>query len=371
MKLHDILSLESYQAYPSITIQLPMHTTMPERQEDPVRVKQAVNEVATLLSKEPRDQVELLLKKIDELVRGIDYTVSQQGIVLLVSNAHAEVVMLPFRVHERVSVGDHFELRDVIRGMQRMIRYWVLELSQKPSRLFLGTGDRLEEIIEPAKDSLGIERDGFPFEYLGPQETRYDAIETGDKDARYHDDHLKNFFRKVDHLLHKFIEKEPLPLVLVGDREDIVYFEEVTKHKQSLIAHIHGSYPKAPAYELIKVVWPHILNYEAQQRADVKQQFIEALGRAQHAFGLEWVWRVASEGRVHVLLVEDTYSVPGFVDAQYPHELVIGGATRPGNEREDLVARVIDTVLEKGGKVVYLTPGELKDYQHIAAILRY
>lgn len=286
------------------------------------------------------------------------------------SQAYAELIVLPFSLPDLVVVSKRFELRDVLTQMPALMHYWVLALAEKPTRLFRGYGKYLDEIIEPAKDRLGIERDGFPYEYLGPQEHQYDTIETGDKDARYFDEHRKKFFHKIDHLLHKFVGQSPLPLIIVGDKDNVVVFNEISKHKNLIIANIHGSHSTTPAYQLSEIVWPALESYQKQQQRDLLNQFIEAIGREHHAFGLEWVWRVAREGRIKDLLLEENFKVPGIINPEPPYEIIKYEKLQDG-VCPDIVQAIIDEVIAKRGKVTVFESDSLKDYQHIAAILRY
>ncbi len=149
----------------------------------------------------------------------LDVTRMLDWLAIFATKVAIKAFFLPVAVEDRVSVAPVFAVRELVKGMQEMPSYWVLTLSPKMARLYSGQGKKLEEIVEPEKYQLDVPRDGFPFWYLGPSEKKDAALDSGDQDSRYADDHKKNFMRKLDLLLHKFIEHDPRPLFIVGTPE--------------------------------------------------------------------------------------------------------------------------------------------------------
>ena len=81
-------------------------------------------------------------------------------------------------------------------------------------------------------------------------------------------------------------------------------------------------------------------------------------------------WRKANEGRGKLLLVERDFHQPGRLDAS---GLLLLPADDPTAQDviPDAVDEVIETVLNKGGEVVFVENGQLDAYQRIALVLRY
>jgi len=70
IELQKLLAINSY---PAVSILLPTHRSHPENQQDPIRVKNLVNQAIELLAaKSPRREVDYVIKKIEELVARID-----------------------------------------------------------------------------------------------------------------------------------------------------------------------------------------------------------------------------------------------------------------------------------------------------------
>jgi hypothetical protein len=87
-----------------------------------------------------------LLERLDKLSAAIDYRHALDGLVMFVNADFDAKFYLPFTVPERVVIAERFLTRDLVFAMNRTPRYWVLALSEQPTRLFEGTLDTLVEI---------------------------------------------------------------------------------------------------------------------------------------------------------------------------------------------------------------------------------
>ena len=147
MNRQDILALEALRGYPCLTITLPTHRTSPDNRQDPIRLKNLGREVAERLTAElGKREVEAVLRSLDELVETIDHAQNLDGLALFVSADLARAERLPFTLAERVVVDESFFTRDLLFAMNRSPRYWVLALSEQPTRLFEASRDSLEEL---------------------------------------------------------------------------------------------------------------------------------------------------------------------------------------------------------------------------------
>ena len=81
------------------------------------------------------------------------------------------------------------------------------------------------------------------------------------------------------------------------------------------------------------------------------------------------MWRVANEGRGSLLLVEKDYHAPATTDEAGWHLLPADEAAAPDG-MDDAVDEIIETVLSKQGRVVFLENGQLETHQRIALNLR-
>ncbi|MCL5436261.1 MAG: hypothetical protein M1549_00060 [Candidatus Dependentiae bacterium] len=387
MNRKDLEFLESEQIYPSVSIFVRTHRAMPEREKDPIAVKNMISEAKERLLKEfSAREVKELFDNLDSIAQAIDYAVSADGLAIFVNRQVKQVFTLPLPLKNRVVIDSRFVVRDIFGELQRIPRYWLLSLSEKPTRLFYGSGDDLTEIIEPENDILGISRDGFPLDYTKPKIEEFgfqQGLSRGGNgqegtagrdshlDAKYLDDHMKTFFKKVDHLLTRFTTPEPLPLLVAGVEKNIALFEMVTANE--IAAKVLGDFSNRSAQDLAAAAQPALHEHLTAARQEKLGAFEEAVNKGKFAFGLHGVWHMAVDGRIHELFVEEGYHAHGEANPQNPENIVIYDKEVDKPElHDDLVNLIINMVIAKGGgRVVMCKKGELKEYGPIAAILRY
>jgi hypothetical protein len=361
MNRHEIHLLQQISGYPALTITLPTHRTSPENFQDPIRVKNLVEQATNRLLEEfSMREIAPLLARLEKLVEGIDFRNTLDGLALFVTRDFARAFQLPFTLKERVHLGETFLTRDLVFAMNRTPRYWTLVLSEKPTRLFEGTRDTLIEIQEGE----------FPMTHEGPGGAQPLPGGFGIKKSAYRDEYHRQFFRHVDTALKPFMADDRLPLAVVGVVRFLAFFNEVTDHKESIIATISGSHDKTSPHELGKLVWSLVKNALADQREQVLSELDKAVGERKFVSTIGEVWRMASEGRGHLLLVEEDFHYPARVDRTGRHLTPADDITAP-DVLDDAVDEIIETVLSKQGRVVFLENGQLETHQRIALILRY
>lgn len=360
MNQQDVRLLQKMTGHPCLTITLPTHRTTPENQQDPVRLKNLVTEAKNrLLSEFGKRDVEALLKRLDNLTSAVDFRNTLDGLALFVNQDFARAFRLPFQIKEKVVIGKTFFTRDLIYALNHSIRYWVLVLSEKPTRLYEGINRDLTE----------IEEGGFPMIHEGPGGEAPLPGGFGIKKSAYRDEKHRQFFRKVDEALNPFLAADPLPLIVVGVDRYHAFFNEVSTHTKSVIGTIAGSHDKTPVHELHNLTLPLIEKHHDGRRKEALEQLERAVGERKFVSAIGEVWRMAQEGRGDLLLVEEDFHYPGKLDEN-------GGLVRAEDPSapevmEDAVDDIIETVLNKQGRVVFVENGKLDDHRQIAMTLRF
>jgi hypothetical protein len=361
MNRSDIQRLQAVRTFPAVTIYSPTHRSYPDNQQDPVRVRNLVREAKKRLDQESGDGtvVRAISDTLDGLVEEIDFEHSLDSVAIFAGDEVAEVHYLPFRLDAEVVIDETFATRNLLFALNRSPRYRVLVLSEKPTRLFEGSHDDLEEVIGS----------GFPHANLGPDGTG-PVKGTPHGHSAVRDERHREFFREVERRFSPVQTADPLPLVLVGIGRNLAFFREVSKHGGQIVATLEGSHDKTPPHELGKKVWPLVLESILAQKNARLGELEQAVSAGKSASGLEQVWRAAKEGRGAVLLVEIGY--------RQSADLMADGVTlRPGTGHggpealDDAVDEVIETVYGMGGEVVFVEPGTLEKHQRIALVLRY
>ncbi|MBI1294901.1 hypothetical protein GC175_08085 [bacterium] len=361
MNRHDILVLQQISGYPCVTITLPTHRTSPQNRQDPVRVKNLLKEATDrLLSEFDKREIDPLLVRMENLAESIDFRHVHDGLVLCVNQDVGHLFHLPYTIPERVIIDKSFFTRDLVYVMNRHLRYWTLVLSEQPTRLFEATRDDLIEIRE----------EGFPLTHEGPGGAQPLPGGFGVQRSAYRDEQHRQFFRQVDSALRPFLVDDPLPLVVVGVDRFLSFFNEVSEHKDAIVATLNGSHDRTSPHELGKLVWPLLSDHFAEQKQTALSALDQAVGEKKYASAIGEVWHLAQQGRGKLLLVEENYHQPARLDESGMHLIPTDEATGP-EMMEDAVDEIIEIVLRKQGQVVFVPDGVLEAHQRIALVLRF
>lgn len=361
MNRHDIHLLQQVRGYPALTITLPTHRTAPDNRQDPIRLRNLVVQATERLNAEVgRGDAEPLLARLEQLVGRIDFRYTLDGLALFVHRDFARAFTLPLAVPERVVVDETFATRDLVYVLNRSPRYWVLVLGEKPTRLFEGLRDTLIEVTER----------GFPQVHEGPGGTAPLPGGFGVRKSAYRDERHRQFFRQVDAALKPILAEDPLPLVVVGVDRHLAFFHEVTDHRDAILTTVTGSHSKTSPHRLGRLVWPLVEMNWQRMRDRAMAELEQATGQGKIAATIGEVWRFAHEGRGALLLVEEDFHYPAVVDASGWH---LEPATDPtaAGVLDDAVDEIIETVLTKGGRVVFVENGRLNAHGRIALVRRY
>jgi len=352
----ELRQLQSLNKIPAVSILLPTHRMAPENRQDPIQVKNLVDEATRRLLEEFSERdLQPLLQQLETLVGKIDYNHTLDGLALYISDDFAQLYYLPFTVPARVVIDQTFATRDLVYGLHRAVSYWVLLLSQSSTRLLAGTAETLEEVQDQ----------NFPMQMTGPAATGPIPF---DADSSYIDDRHRRFFQQVDSALSTYTE-DGMPLILGGVVRQISFFQEVSQHAGSVVGTLGGNFDRSTLPELTPPVWAIMQTVREALRAEALQALDQAMGAQKVVSTIEEVWRLAQDGRGRLLLVEKNYHVPAVLSANGGIELVAA----PGGVEvmDDAVDEIIEAVLAKGGEVTIVDDGSLSEHQQIALILRY
>ena len=361
MNRNEILKLQSIKEYPSLSILSPTHRTFPENQQDIIRVKNLIKEAKNRLQKEfGKPESEDLIKKLEDIAEDIDYKNALDGLAVFINKQVSKIFYLPFNVIERVIIDETFATRDLVFAINRSPRYWVLALSEKPTRLFEGFRDTLNE----------IKNDDFPIVYEGPAESESPPGGKDIKNPKYRADQSKIFFREVDNKFSKYIKEEKLPIGLLGVDKNLSFFKGVTSSSNNIITSVSGNYDKMSPYEISKIIWTPMKKEFDKIRQEVFGKIDNAIRSKKFVSGLDEVWQTAEQGKGDTLIVEEDYHTSARIDPDSQHLILTNEIDKPG-VMEDAVDELIEKVITKGGKVVFVNHSSLEKYSRIAMILRY
>lgn len=355
--------LQTLNARPSVTITLPTNRTAPDNQKDPIRLKNLVTEATERLEAEfgKRETAELTAR-LQELADGVDHDHNQNGLVLFVSADYRNAFKVPYRLPERVAIDDNFLTRDIVFAMNRSPLYWVLVLTEKPTRLYLGQREELSEVREY----------GFPQEYSGPGAGSAVSSGIGANPSQEKDRALEAFMRDVDASLLAAVQEGPFPVLLVGLPQNLSAFGKVTRHADFIMRELPGGHDSLNAHELGELVWPEARAALRERRREIFDQLETARGQGRTVSDLDEAWQASIDGRVDVMVVEESMSYPAQVSADGRSITPLPTGKEEGADAyADAVDEMMEAVMQHGGRAVFVEDGELQEYGGLVMLTRY
>ncbi len=370
MQRHSIVSpdelrtLQSVRGYPLVTIALPTHRAFPENKQDPIRFKDLLRRTRQRLSNElNKREVQQIDTQLATLAERIDWAHTLDGLIVFLGNGIERIVYLPVTVRERVIIDETFATRDLVVAQSRLLRYWVIALSTDTTRLFEGWGDQLIE----------VESEHFPMVYDGPRSGDPDNPLPGGfgiDPSKYRDEQYRKYFRSVDNALCASIDHPKAPVVVIGVVRNRALFAEIRSCDYEVIAELDGSVERESVHQLAERVQPALEQYFERRAHAALEELGAAISAGLYTCSLAEMWHYSHHGRASLLVVERNFAVAGRWDEARKTFTLVEDPAEPG-VIDDIVDDIIEATLHHQGRVVFVSPGMLKECEHIAMALRY
>jgi peptide subunit release factor 1 (eRF1) len=334
-----------------ISIIVPTHRSGQDRQADSKEVQRAIlTAKESVANKSDKDIFE-----IDGLLDQIDFTRNKDGIGIFISRHIKKLIKFPFPVTRKIIVNKRFHLQDLLYLESYSDAYYLFDISKKEIRLFRGVMDHLEEI----KDENFPKEIIDDYEYNRPSQSSSNAgyahSKGFEKDkSEIQHIRLKKILSEIDRCLSKYLVRKEVPLLLCGPQREISLFKSVTNHLDNIAGSIPDNQQRTGMHDMEVSAWSEIKSFIDQQKLKLVDEFKEKIGAGLAVYGLENVWKAANEGKGFKLLVEEGYSGTVF-----------------NIQGEVSVNEIMDTILEKNGKIIIVGEDDLKDHKRIALINRY
>lgn len=359
----DLAALREPREFPAVSVITPTLRADPGRQ-NPIMVRNLIDEAARLVRDEnlPREVADQVIEALNNAAAAADLQHAAEALVLLAApDGEHHTFVLPYvSATARVVTGRTFATRDIVDAREHVWGYWVLALSEEPTRLWSGFGEELTEFTG-AGFPLSLEQE-LPVPHGGPVPRQ--RQQTGLKNDR-----REEFFRQVLATTAQVMADDPRPVIVTGVRRNLAYFEQLAPVavRDRFIGSVEGAYESVTAADLATLTGPVLAGErERWQRAAIGR-LDEAKSERLFASGLQQVWDLASAGQVRELLVEEDFLVP----ARQSDGHLMPAESAGGEPVDDAVELLMDAVLGSGGEVIFVQDGALEGYERIAASLRY
>nr|BCX01173.1 MAG: hypothetical protein KatS3mg041_1219 [Bacteroidota bacterium] len=358
----ELRTLQRIRSYPAISVLLPTARAFPESQQNPVRLRDLLREAEQRLLQElgKREAVPYI-ERLHALAEAVPWDHPRDGLAIFVNADYSGVFWLPFSVSPQVVIDETFATRDLVRTLNRSLRYWVLALSENHTRLWAGFRDQLQEVGDH----------GFPMRFEMPAKVISQPGPIAADDGEYWQEQYRHFCRRIDQAFAQVAGSEEQPLVVFGVDRWLALFREVSAHAGWIVATFPGSPDHEPEHELARKSWEAVLRHIEEKRLELIRRWNET-PPARRAEGLEAVWQAMIEGRTHMLLIEEGFHQPGRIgeDGLRIERLPEHRRTEPGVV-DDLVDELLERALAKGARAWFVPNESLREHGRIVAFLRY
>ena len=191
------------------------------------------------------------IQSLNFLVQRVQLNGQQKGIGFYLAPGFRRLVSFSFKVNGKMTISNSFDLIEAEKMLKRMADYAALLMSKKSSRLLIGNGRHLTEVVngdfpEHFEDEFQVHR-ASPFSFYNREESKIDQ-------AR-----LDDFFRRIDRKLYAEVDSNPV--VLLGVSKHLSSFKSVMKHPYRIVTEVIGNFDHHKPHEISEIIWPAVESY--------------------------------------------------------------------------------------------------------------
>jgi hypothetical protein len=367
-----LAELRRPRPYPAVSMTLPTHRHRPENQQDHIRLRNVLAEAEKRLAADPEVTRDDRIRTADQLKAAaaeLDPEHFLDGLVLYASPQEHYAFTVEAPVGERVVFNTTYLTRNLVSAAERLTPYWALVLGDHEVHLWHGRGEDVHEVRDG----------GFPVLSSGPERDGPPTREGGGMGVG---EDFRRLLHETDEHLAKAVLGREDKVVLVGLRPQVKAFRETTRNGAHLAAtelEVGGLQDATPG-QFTTILAPARAALAAETTAEALATLDDARSAKRYAGGIQEVWAPARAGRGALLVVEEGLRVTGRTHGvEGAEELSLdvltgddaANAVLAGKAEDDIVDTVVEAVLEKDGKVVFVPDDTLADAGGIALWLRY
>ncbi|MBK0062778.1 MULTISPECIES: hypothetical protein [unclassified Acinetobacter] len=364
-------SLQPIRATPAVSIFVPTHRTFPDNQQDHIALKNQLKQLEEQLSKSyDKVFVAQFLKQIHQKTDDLNPNYHLDTLAIFATPDQVEVIRLPFKTQTRIIIDSQFVLRDFIRELSYALDYYIVVVTREKGRLIQASNSTvIHEFSELDQDLNPLLPHGaFPVK----NETLYSLTATERSAAAQEDRYLKEFLNRVDKNVQVVHAQKPLPIVLVGDRRNISFYESICDQPNQIIfcvdnvTQLEDSEPR----HIVESIQNALSDYQIKIHQNNAHQLDQIYGSDRVITDLQNIYQAALQGNVDTLYVQQGYRVNGFVNIEQ-QRIEFSAAPEEDTSPVDVINHVIDAAQTHGGHIVFLPEAYLNGKTPITLLSRY
>lgn len=379
----EIRTLLDHRQGPCVSIYMPAVRAGAETQQNPIRFKNLLRDVAERLAGRGlrAPEIEALLEPARRLQGDDDFWQHQaEGLAVFLAPGFFATYRLPHAFRERTLVNERFLLRPLFPLLAGDGRFYLLALARNGVRLFSGSRHSIEEmdlgtVPRNIVEALGPDdtqpaqqfKSGVPGGAAGTAVPGYQMHGAGENDVKIE---VSRFFNVLDHGVRGLLPDQKAPLVLAGVEYLLPIYRQQSEYPNLVTEGITGNPEGLSPQQLHEAAWKIVEPIFAADRERAVGRYHELAGTGRASSQLEDVLPAAHDGRVDVLFTPQGVSEWGSFDPGTREVKRNGGGPEGG--AEDLLDLAAVQTFLNGGTVYAVPPDAMPDDRGpLAAIYRY
>ncbi|HAQ21423.1 MAG TPA: hypothetical protein DCR40_19665 [Prolixibacteraceae bacterium] len=358
MRKDKLEKLASERSYPCVTISMNTHRSKPDNQKDVIELQKLLKEAREHVVNEfGKQEVGVLLEKIDNLKEEIDVNYNLNSIHIFLSVATKEIIKSSWPISKNtVSVAETFVIKPLIKDFNRLEEYLILVLSRSEVRLLQAINDSI---------TGQIKSDDFPF----AQNPYFLADPDKSGDGKQSDNLIREFFNQIDKALVKIYNKMEMKIVAICTEKNWSSLMQVADKPSIYIGNVSINFNDTANHSLASEAWKIVVAIQEEGQAKAIQEMKEAAGHGKMITNLLEIFVAVKGGRGDLLITHDDYHQAVKMNGQYSFYLV-DDLTLPG-VIDDITSDIAWEVIAKKGRAIFTNQEEFKSLGNIALKVRY
>ena len=286
-----------------------------------------------LLNNYPAENAVPVILKLKNVIQTLNYTTHKKSIAIFVSPVTEKVYYLDIEVRQKIVIDDSFEMRDIILAKKQTPQYLVMLLNTDSSKLYAGNCSGFDLIKSNISNN-----NGSPV-----------------------------FEEEMDHGLSIILHAYPLPVFIMGAKNEIDLFKKITANKKDVIQYIELSREITDTSEMRNIILPYELNWKNLKQIYLLNRIKKASEEDKLVVGIDNVWNIATRSNGKLLIIETKYLAP---KTQLKNQLLNSKNYLMGYPFyiKDEVDEIIEKIFENGGDVELIDEDLLNEYGQIVLI---
>ncbi|HRP30376.1 MAG TPA: hypothetical protein PKV73_00725 [Agriterribacter sp.] len=274
--------------WPAVSIIMPFEPVIQRKDELMQKLNKAMKRVEWEMGTGyDEDLADLVMMKLRMIIQSLNFSTFKKSIAIYVSPVFEKVMYLNMPVNETITVNESFFVRDIVYAKKEIPAFMVLVLSEKRSTLYEGDEVSLTKIKSNGIGNMPDRGYEFPIEE-----------NTGDNDALV----VQQFLRHTDDGLSIVLAAMPLPVLVLGRKQVLDRFKQVTTNGKDLVECIEYKQGKLTEGQLFDLIQPHIADWEKIKVKHLYRQLEKAATEGKVVNGITAIQKSISHHRGRLLV---------------------------------------------------------------------